>query len=543
MENGGVIQSISRQLQKAKRKIQNTIRTPSLQKTTCTALAFVILVHVYYNYKTTEVDLSVDNDVTKNKFGNHFTEEHKLDNKLTENKLKNQFSAHTVVTKKTNRPHIILMVADDLGYNDVSYHGSEINTPNIDLLAKTGVRLENYYVQPEGTATRSQLLSGRYQIHTGLQHDVIWPAEPRGLPLDSPIIADKLKEVGYATHMVGKWNLGFFKKEYTPTYRGFDSFFGFLNGHQDYYTHRTKFEQWSGYDLLENEKPADVEKYNGIYSTHLFTGKVIDILNTHNKTKPLFLYIPFQAPHTPLQVPDSYVKPYEGSIPDLKRRTYAGLVSCMDEAVGNITKALKVLGYMSNSLLIFTTDNGANEKDGGSNKPLRGGKSQYFEGGIRAVGFVYSKWLESTMAGTVSTDLIHVTDWFPTILNIAKGGTQGTRPLDGFDQWLTITKRASNKRDEILINIDPLSVAEGQPLFNNTFDRRISAALRVDDWKIMTGYPVNGSRSKNWNETYRDGAQNVWLFNIRRDPNEMRDVSDKYPDIVQIMLGRLEHYQ
>lgn len=445
--------------------------------------------------------------------------------------------------EKQKSPHIILMVADDLGFNDVSYHGSEIKTPNIDWLATAGVRLENYYVQPVCTPTRSQLLSGRYQIHTGMQHGVIWPAEPFGLPLDSPTIADKIKEAGYSTHMVGKWHLGFFKKEYTPTYRGFDTFFGYLNGHEDYFSHVARYRAWRGYDLRENENPADIVKYNGTYSTHLFTEKTIDILRAHKKSsKPLFLYLSFQAPHTPIQVPDEYVKPYEKTITDLKRRIYAGVVSCMDEAVGNVTRALKQLGYWQNSVIIFTTDNGSNCKDGGSNKPLRGHKSQFWEGGIRAVGSVYSTEIEKTLAGTVSKDLIHVSDWFPTLVNLAGGNTNGTKPLDGYDQWKTITKKSSNKRSEILINIDPLVENTGQPMFNNTFDTRIQAAIRMDNWKLMTGYPVKGPRSEEWYKTKRKGSDLVWLFNVREDPYETKDLSEKYPDIIQVMLDRLQYY-
>ncbi|XP_060585574.1 arylsulfatase J-like [Ruditapes philippinarum] len=533
LTKNALIWSIYNLFQRRKRKMKRNIISLSITTIIITALA-VPLTNVYLKRKRN--NNSADSVIFVNTVKNKLAEK-KLKSDVTQSDGKGDVIEPKVEDEHPKRPHIILIVADDLGYNDVGYHGSDIRTPNIDRLALAGVRLENYYVQPVCTPTRSQLLTGRYQIHTGLQHGIIWPNEPFGLPLDSPTLADKLKESGYATHIVGKWHLGFFKKEYMPTYRGFDSFFGFLTGHMDYFTHIALHQKYHGYDLREDLEPADVNKYNGRYSTHMFTERVVDILQKHNKTQPLFLYVPFQAPHSPMQVPDNYIRQkYMGKT---KRRIYAGMVACLDEAVGNITKALIVEGLLDNSLIVFTTDNGAERGGFGSNAPLRGYKSQYFEGGIRAVGFMYSKWLHEKMMGAISTELIHVTDLFPTLVNLAKGDIDIT--LDGYDQWDTIIKRTPNKRSEILINIDPLSIT-GKRLFNNSFDTRIKAAIRMNDWKLITGYPAQGPRSRHWSETFRKGAENVWLFNVQQDPYETLDVSDKYPNVVQTMLDRLQHY-
>ncbi|KAL4218609.1 hypothetical protein ACF0H5_021199 [Mactra antiquata] len=452
-------------------------------------------------------------------------------------------SLKLVVAKQ---PNILLIVADDYGFHDVGYHGSEIKTPNLDKLAMSGVRLENYYVQPICTPTRSQLLSGRYQIHTGLQHGIIWPAQPSGIPLDNPLLPEKLKEVGYSTHAVGKWHVGFYKDDYLPTSRGFDSYFGYLTGSEDYYTHYRCYDKMCGTDLRDNTVPADL--YNGTYSTHLFADKVIDIVDKHDAEKPLFVYLPFQAVHAPLQVPQKYIDRYS-NIKNKKRRTYAGMVTCMDEAVGMIADALKNKGIWDNTILIFTTDNGGQIHEGGNNWPLRGWKASLWEGGMHGVGFVHSNLLDKRVIGSVSPQLIHVTDWFPTIVKLAGGSLNGTQPLDGFNQWSTINYGETSPRKELLHNIDPLYPASGQPLSNSTFNTTIRAALRVGDWKIITGEPGNGSwvppphMDSPIIDDARKDKQNVWLFNIAEDPNERNDLSGKRTDIVTKMLDKLLYYQ
>ncbi|XP_055958189.1 cytochrome P450 4F6 [Patella vulgata] len=233
------------------------------------------------------------------------------------------------INGQRRQPNIVFVFADDLGYHDVGYHGSEIKTPNIDRLSSGGVRLENYYVQPVCTPTRSQFMTGRYQIHTGLQHGVIRPSQANALPRNSPTIAEKFQEVGYSTHAIGKWHLGFYKEKFLPTNRGFDSFYGYLTGAEDYFDHYRCFD-YCGYDLHDNDK--NIFNGTGQYSTHLFTEKAIDVIRNHDQRKPLFLYLSYQAVHSPLQVPRSYIRQYD-HFTDKNRRIYAGMVSCLD---GNI---------------------------------------------------------------------------------------------------------------------------------------------------------------------------------------------------------------
>ena len=193
-----------------------------------------------------------------------------------------------------------------------------------------------------------------------MQRGVIWSAQPYGHPLSDTLLPQKLKQQGYATHAVGKWHIGFYKPSYTPTRRGFDTFFGYLSGAENYYTHISRgafptWKHWSGVDLHRNEQV--VRNEGGSYSTHLFTREVINIINEHNTSQPLFIYLPFQAVHSPLQVPNSYLERYK-HIQNHNRRIYAGMVSAMDEAVGKIRKALNEKGIMNNTVIIFSTDNG-----------------------------------------------------------------------------------------------------------------------------------------------------------------------------------------
>lgn len=447
------------------------------------------------------------------------------------------------------RPHIVLIVADDYGYHDVGYHGSRIRTPNLDRLAGEGVKLENYYVQPICTPTRSQLLSGRYQIHTGLQHSIIHPNQPNGLPLDSPTLADELKEAGYSTHMVGKWHLGFYRPEYLPNNRGFDSFYGYLTGAEDYYTHYRE----GGLDLHHNLQPDFSQK--GTYSTQLFTQKAVDIINAHDKSKPLFLYLPYQSVHGPLEVPPRYTAQYH-DIKDSYRRKYAGMVTCMDEGVGNVTSALQERGMLNNTVLVFTTDNGGQVHVGGNNWPLRGWKGSLWEGGVRGVGFVHSPLL--LKKGYVNKSLMHVSDWFPTFVKLAGGSRIGAQPLDGFDQWDTISNDTVSARQELLHNIDILYGRQGTPLYPDAFDTRVRAAIRLGDYKLITGDPGEGSwvpppeaagehrRSAPAWTADKAGlirrVQNVWLFNITADPEERHDLTTSEPEVVKHLLQRLSHY-
>ena len=470
----------------------------------------------------------------------------------------------------SEKPNIVFIVADDYGFNDIGYHAvnhlSDIRTPFLDSLASSGIKLENYYVQPICTPSRSQLMSGRYQIHTGLQHGVIETLQPNGLPLDNILLPQQLKNCGYETHMLGKWHLGFFKEDYLPWKRGFDTFYGYLGSSEDYYLKIKCEAAGCGVDFDSQSGPTN-ETY-GKYSAHIYVDKTKEIINQHNKSNPIFLYLAFQSVHSPLQVPESYTKNYS-YISDISRRTYSGMVAVLDEAVKNISENLEKAGLWNNTLLVFTTDNGGETKAGGNNWPLRGKKNTLWEGGVRGVGFVHGKML-NPQTGVVNTELTHISDWYPTLVSAGQCSMMsGTQPLDGFDQWKMISSNAKSSRTELLHNIDPFhhnestsTLREGQ--IRSGFDISVNAGIRVGDWKLLTGRQgddrwimppesQNGQFSGDQiglNETadeydpryQRYGTKSVQLFNIKYDPYEKIEVSDLYPDVVDQLLAKLSKY-
>ncbi|XP_026682470.1 uncharacterized protein LOC103513493 isoform X2 [Diaphorina citri] len=327
-------------------------------------------------------------------------------------------------------PHIIFILADDLGWNDVGFHGlDQIPTPNIDALAYSGIILKNYYTVQLCTPSRSAIMTGKHPIHTGMQHNVLYGCERGGLPLSEKILPQYLKELGYRTRIVGKWHLGFYKKEYTPTFRGFESHLGYWTGHQDYFDHSAeemvrKNEKMWGLDMRRDLEPA--WDLHGKYSTDVFTAEAVDIIHNHSTDEPLFLYLAHAATHSanpyePLQAPDHYLNIHR-HIEDFKRSKFAAILHKLDESVGKVVEALEQRRMLSNSIIVFVSDNGGAAAgfnlNAASNWPLRGVKNTLWEGGVRGAGLIWSPLLESR--GIVAEQYVHVSDWLPTLLSAAK---------------------------------------------------------------------------------------------------------------------------
>ncbi|XP_071099626.1 arylsulfatase J-like [Haliotis cracherodii] len=436
-----------------------------------------------------------------------------------------------ILTIDASPPHIIFFLADDLGWNDVGWKNREIKTPNLDRLARAGVILNSSYTQPVCTPSRTAILTGQYPFRTGLQSGIMPQDRPMYLPDKFRLLPEELKKLGYKTHMVGKWHLGYCNSKYTPTYRGFDSFLGFYGGAEDHYTHIRGQQSHIGLDFWFNSSVLATE--NGNYSTFVFARRAIDIIRTHNQESPLFLFVSFQAVHVPLQAPKRFKDMYS-RIRYRSRRLYSAMVSAMDEAIGDITRSLKVEGLLKNSLVIFTSDNGGAPYAGGNNWPLRGGKTTLWEGGMRVPTLVYSKTLLKRRIQW-HNGLFHAVDWYPTLLHIAGG--KSSKTMDGVNQWMMIRKGTPSKRRQIVHNID---------------DIRQNAALRIGHMKLIHGNP---GRYNNWYPVptlwtdrclYKADKLRLpeyQLFNITADPTESYDIAYKSPDILAKMIKILNRYK
>ncbi|GAB1863453.1 Arylsulfatase B [Camponotus japonicus] len=403
----------------------------------------------------------------------------------------------TVRVTSTRKPHIIFILADDLGWNDVGFHGSgQIPTPNIDALAYSGLLLDRYYVTPICTPSRSALMTGKYPIHTGMQHSILKGAEPRGLPLHEKILPEYLRELGYSTHIVGKWHLGFYKREYTPTYRGFDTHIGYWTGHHDYYDHTAVENPYWGLDMRRGMKPA--WDLHGEYSTDVFTKEAVRLINNHNSSRPMFLYLAHAAvhsgnPYNPLPAPDEEVAKFN-NIFDYNRRRFAGILSKLDQSVGQVVEALHKNNMLRDSVIVFSTDNGGPAAgfnlNAASNWPLRGVKNTLWEGGVRGAGLIWSPRL--VRPGRVSRQMIHITDWLPTLITAAGGNASNLTSIDGVNLWNALSEDTESPRTNILHNIDDIYGV---------------SAITVGDWKFIQGSTYNGV----WDGWYGPSGRE-WIY-------------------------------
>ena len=412
----------------------------------------------------------------------------------------------------TPKPNIVFFLADDLGSADCGFMGGkECKSPNLDKLASGGTILDQLYVQPVCTPTRAALMTGRYPMRHGLQVGVIRPWANYGLPLEERTLPQALKEVGYNTGIFGKWHLGSFDKAYWPNQRGFDYAYGHLFGAIDYFDH-TRDGKMDWYRNGENIKETG-------YSTHLLAKEAVKFVQSQSKEKPFFLYMPFNAIHSPYQVPDSYLQKF----PELKgqRRTMAAMLFALDEAVGQVVGAIEEKGLRENTIFVFSSDNGGvSPGKVADNGILRAGKGTLYEGGVRSTGFI--TWDKHIPANARSKAMMHTVDWFPTLLTQAGADLSPERqkkPLDGLNVWESIHSGKPSPRTTVLMNTTPTK-----------------GAIRVGDWKLV----LNGGASDEPEETPKKGkkaavlqAKSVELFNLKDDPSEKENLAGKFPDKIK----------
>ncbi|KAH8270630.1 hypothetical protein KR018_012549 [Drosophila ironensis] len=388
------------------------------------------------------------------------------------------------------RPHIIIIMADDMGFDDVSFRGNrEFLTPNIDALAFHGRLLDRLYAPAMCTPSRGALLSGRYPIHTGTQHFVISNEEPWALSPNVTLMPEIFQQAGYSTNLIGKWHLGFSRPEYTPTRRGFDYHYGYWGAYIDYYQRRSRMPVANyslGYDFRRNMELECRDR--GTYVTDLLTIEAERLIREQaGKEKPLFLILSHLAAHTaneddPLQAPEEEIRKF-AYIKDPNRRKYAAMVSKLDQSVGRIVSTLASTGQLEHSIVIFYSDNGAPSvgmfANTGSNWPLRGQKNTPWEGGVRVAGAVWSSQLQAR--GSLFTQPIYVADWLPTLAHAAsiELGDLLSSELDGIDLWpqLTGDADAAHVPREILHSLD---------------DEWRVGALLMGQWKYVNGTTASG---------------------------------------------------
>ena len=439
-------------------------------------------------------------------------------------------AAPAAPAKSPDRPNVVIFLADDLGWADVGYHGEEvIETPSIDRLAAEGLQLDRFYTTPICSPTRAALMTGRDPMRLGVAYGVIMPWHTNGIHPDELFMPEAFRQAGYQTAMVGKWHLGHAQETYHPNQRGFEHFYGHLHTEVGYFP---PFAAQGGRDFQRNGESIDDEGYE----TFLMGREGARWIRERDKSKPFFLYMPFIAPHTPLAAPEDLLAKYADMEDDRKparsaqtdnsrrisrlllqdsaRPVYAAVVDAMDQAVGMVLAALDAQGIADNTIVIFFSDNGgaAYATGGADNVPLRGGKGDTFEGGIRVVAVV--RWPARLAPGTVNASILSAMDVFPTLAAAAGVPIETRFELDGRNVWpaLEAGERVPRK--------DYLFFASETPIRGH-----FNITAFNDDWKLV----------QEIDQGLLGAEVETHLFRIAEDPNEHNDLAATHPDVVAEM--------
>lgn len=441
------------------------------------------------------------------------------------------FSASSVA----ERPNILILLADDLGWNDVSYHGSQIRTPNIDRIAQSGIELDRYYVQPTCSPTRAALMTGKLPMRLGLYRPINKNGS-HGVPLDEKLLPQYLAELGYQRYAVGKWHMGHYQRGQTANARGFEHYYGSMTGGIGFWSK----VHGGGYDWQRNGKTVREPGY----ATHLLVNEVQSLIRQRDTTRPTFMYVAFQAPHLPNEAPQQAVSQYAGQFGDHPtRHMHAGMVHEMDQAIGQILTLYEEEGMLDNTIVLFSSDNGglvqpgpvetrtgttalatrlmgwfdrpmpidgfeflvANTFDAGSdNTPLTGAKATYYEGGARVPGAIW--WPGHLQSSDAYTAPITVVDVLPTLLDALGEDVSALTHLDGRSQLAALQGGQSQRMDYV------------------TSDMMANLTIYQWPWKLIA----------------TDDPQ---LYNVMEDPLEQQDLAAAQPQRVASMRMALAEYE
>ncbi len=495
--------------------------------------------------------------------------------------------------KSSSSPNFVFIVADDLEFNalnmKVNNNNDDTETPSADLfyaastlrnLAEKGVYMNNFYSQEICVPARSSLFTGRYPIHIGTQKQTFVKTNDVGVYLEETYLSKVLQDNGYTVYGLGKWDAGFFSPAYLPVSRGFDYYLGYMASGETYWSKSVKSLETVYTDLLYMNNEC-YHTYDGSdiydYTSYFYRRKAEEIISNHDyEAIPMFLYIAFQAVHTPYTdyyqdldidgIPISYVggednyKTITSGIEGTYRKELALNLYLMDEAVGKIVDALSTTGQADNTYIIYVADNGGCAKSGGRNGPLTGQKGTLFDGGIKVDSFIYSSGLiDDEFVGTTYSNLMHISDWFPTVLSLA--GIEYTAPsgyeLDGFDHSDSMFDDADAPRSLLLHNMYYNFTNGGS---HDDFSSNVQFAIRNKKYKLVhtydDGYEVFDYEVELTNDDLAQGDGAVtcdidsvgtytkYLFDMENDPYETTNLysDDQYSEVIAYLYTKAVEY-
>lgn len=437
----------------------------------------------------------------------------------------------------SEKPNVIIIVADDLGWNDVGFHGGDIDTPSLDRLAAEGSELNRFYTTPICSPTRAALMTGRDPIRLGVAYGVIFPWDNNGIHPDEHFLPESFLRAGYQTAIVGKWHLGHAQMTYHPNNRGFEHFYGHLHTEVGFFP---PFANQGGKDFQRNGVSIDDEGYE----TFLLADEVSRYIRERDRTRPFFVYMPFIAPHTPLDAPQDLQDKYKDIDIDLAparakqtddtrriskligmdsaRPMYAAVVDAMDQAIGQVLDTLDKEGIADNTIVLFFSDNGgaAYSVGGADNTPLRGGKGETFEGGIRVVSIM--RWPGHIPADEQFTQIMTAMDVFPTLAGATGIEPLNQRKFDGKNMWPAISDGKQIPRSELIY------FGSETPIYGH-----FNLTAFNDEWKLVQEIKQDQLETSVTN----------YLFRIEDDPNEYNNLAQTHPKIVQRLSEKIHEWR